>query len=336
VRTTDGRRLRVTVPPLSAVVYKASGRTERSEAAPSIFLRAPAAAAEARSRMEVGAELGSRAFAEVTFQARVGTGEWQSIGTDDNAPYRVFHDVSGLETGTAVQYRAIVLDNAGNTRTSRTRTADVPAPRITLDTPAQNSRVRGQANLLASVDPERASQSVTFQRQVGTGPWTTFATDTSSPAYTAVDDITALGLATGDAIRYRAVLTEADGNEVTSRVRTVTVAPPPLTTAVVHYKRPAGDYADWGLHLFGAAVQTPTEWTAPLQPAAIDADGARYEIALKDDTKPVEFIVHLPGRDDVPTGREPGGNRSFIPANTPEIWLKQGDATVYTSRPADF
>jgi hypothetical protein len=33
VRTTDGRRLRVTVPPLSAVVYEASGRTERSEAA---------------------------------------------------------------------------------------------------------------------------------------------------------------------------------------------------------------------------------------------------------------------------------------------------------------
>jgi hypothetical protein len=50
----------------------------------------------------------------------------------------------------------------------------------------------------------------------------------------------------------------------------------------------------------------------------------------------VEFIVHLPGRDDVPTGREPGGNRSFIPANTPEIWLKQGDATVYTSRPPGF
>ncbi|CAA9528727.1 MAG: CBM41, partial [uncultured Thermoleophilia bacterium] len=268
--------------------------------------------------------------------AKVGTGEWTSIGTDDNAPYRVFHDVAALETGTAVQYRAIVLDNAGNTRTSRMRTAEVPAPRISIDTPAQGSRVRGEVRLRASVDPERASQVVTFQRQVGTGAWTTLATDSSSPAYTAVDDISGLGLATGDAIRYRAVLTEADGNEVTSRVRTVQVAPPPATTAVVHYKRPAGDYADWGLHLFGAAVKTPTEWTAPLQPVAIDADGARYEIALKDDAKPVEFIVHLPGGDVVPTSREPGGNRSFLPINHPEIWLKQGDPTVYTSRPADF
>jgi len=286
--------------------------------------------------MEVSAELGSREFAEVTFQARTGTGDWESIGTDDNAPYRVFHDVAGLETGTAVQYRAIVLDNAGNTRTSRTRGADVPAPRITITTPTQGSRVRGQVRLLASVDPERPSQSVTFQRQVGTGAWTSIGTDTSSPAYTAVDDISGLGLATGDPIRYRAVLTEADGNEVTSRVRTVQVAPPPVTTAVVHYKRPAGDYADWGLHLFGDAVQTPTEWTAPLQRVGVDDDGARFEIAIKDDTKPVGFIVHLPGRDDVPTGREPGGDRSFVPADSPEIWLKQGDPTVYTSRPSGF
>jgi hypothetical protein len=111
------------------------------------------------------------------------------------------------------------------------------------------------------------------------------------------------------------------------------VAPPPLTTAVVHYKRPAGDYADWGLHLFGGAVVTETQWTAPLQPVAIDADGARYEIALKDETKPVSFIVHLPGRDDVPTGREPGGDRSFVPLEHPEIWLVQGDPTIHFEPP---
>ncbi len=335
-RTNAQRRLRVTVPPLSAVVYEASGRPAASEAAPSILLRAPAPTAESRGRMEVGAELGGEGFAEVTFQARRGGGDWESIGTDDNAPYRVFHDVSGLATGTAVQYRAIVRDNAGNTRTSRVRTGEVPPPRITIDAPAQDASVRGEVRLLATTDPERASQSVTFQRQVGTGAWTTVGTDTSSPAYTAVDDIAALGLATGDAIRYRAVLTEADGNEVTSRVRTVKVAPPLVTTAIIHYKRPAGDYAEWGLHLFGDAVRTPTEWTAPFGPAAIDADGARFEVPLKDDTKPLSFIVHLPGRDDVPTGREPGGDRSFIPATSPEVWLKQGDPTIYTTRPPDF
>ena len=64
-----------------------------------------------------------------------------------------------------------------------------------------------------------------------------------------MDDIASLGLAPGTPIQYRAVLTEADGYEVHSRIRTVTVAPPPLTTAVVHYRRPNGDYANWGLHL---------------------------------------------------------------------------------------
>ena len=33
-------------------------------------------------------------FYEVTFYAKVGNGRWRSIGTDDTAPYRVFHDVS--------------------------------------------------------------------------------------------------------------------------------------------------------------------------------------------------------------------------------------------------
>ncbi len=33
------------------------------------------------------------------------------IGTDDTAPYQVFHDVSALDAGTAVEYRAVVLDN---------------------------------------------------------------------------------------------------------------------------------------------------------------------------------------------------------------------------------
>jgi hypothetical protein len=32
--------------------------------------------------------------------------------------------------------------------------------------------------------------------------------------------------------------------------------------------------------------------------------------------------------------REPGGDRSSLPINSPEIWLIQGDPTVYTSKPA--
>jgi hypothetical protein len=105
---------------------------------------------------------------------------------------------------------------------------------------------------------------------------------------------------------------------------------------VVHYNRPAGDYdhptlGSWGLHLWGDAIAdgVATDWGAPRQRAGVDAFGAFYEIPLKDDTKPVNFIVHRPSGDMVPDTREPGGDRSFVPLEHPEIWLVQGDPTVY-------
>lgn len=43
----------------------------------------------------------------------MGTSEWLTVGTDDNAPYRVFHDVSGIPVGTVLEYRAVVEDVSG-------------------------------------------------------------------------------------------------------------------------------------------------------------------------------------------------------------------------------
>ena len=206
----------------------------------------------------------------------------------------------------------------------------MPPPAIRLEAPAAGAKVRGTVELRAVADPERATHVVAFERSVAGGPWTPVGSDDSSPAYTVFDDISGLGLAAGTPIRYRAILTEPDGTRVVSEERAVEQAPPPITTAIVHYKRPAGDYGQWGLHLWGDAVATPTDWAAPLQRAGIDDFGARFEIALKDDLKPVNFIVHPPAARHE---REPGGDRSFVPVDHPEIWLLQGDPTVYTTRP---
>jgi hypothetical protein len=90
---------------------------------------------------------------------------------------------------------------------------------------------------------------------------------------------------------------------------------------------PAADAVD-------PAVLVPDMWTNPLDWAMIDANGwAVYEIPLQTDESPVNFIMHTPGGDSVPDTREPGGDRSFLPINHPEIWLIQGDPTVYTSEP---
>jgi hypothetical protein len=223
-----------------------------------------------------------------------------------------------------------VRDNGDNARTSAARRATVPDPLLTIEAPAEGARVRGVVQVRAVADPERSSHAVAFERQVGDGAWTPIGTDDSSPAYVVFDDLAPLDLPTGTPIRYRATLL---GTGATSAVRTVEQAAPPVTQAVVHYSRPAGDYADWGLHLWGDAIVSPTDWNAPLQRVGVDGFGARYVIELKDDTKPVNFIMHRPGGDAVPDTREPGGDRSFVPSTSPEVWLRQGDPAVYTTQP---
>jgi glycosidase len=337
VASAADRNLTLTVPALSAVVYESAGRIPRSKAAPAVSLTPPAPAAQSRGRMQVSANVAGSSFYEVTFYAKVGDGRWRPIGTDDTAPYRVFHDVSGQNTGTRVQYRAVVLDNGGHTATSRARGTRVAPPALTVEAPAEGSNVRGTVEVRAVADPERATHVVRFERSVAGGAWTTIGRDTSSPAYTVFDDLAALNLTAGTQIRYRAILAEPDGTRVTSTVRTVRYAGPPLTTATLRYHRPAGDYADWGLHLWGdgidPAVLAQVAWDKPWPPTRIVDGWAEYDIPLVDDTKPVNFIMHRPSGDVVPTTREPGGDRAFTPIDHPQVWIKQGDPTVYTSPP---
>ena len=108
--------------------------------------------------------------------------------------------------------------------------------------------------------------------------------------------------------------------------------------ATVRYHRPAGDYGDWGLHLWGSsvdpAVLAQIAWDRPWPRARVEGSWAVYEIPLVSDTSPVNFIMHLPNGDVVPDSREPGGDRAFLPIDAPEIWLVQGDPVVYTTEPA--
>ena len=119
----------MTVPPLSAVVYALAGRIPRSHRAPRSRWREPAPAAASHGRIEVRADVAGDSFYEVTFLARSGRGGWQPIGTDDNAPYRVFHDVSGLRAGHGRRATARSSSTTrGHTRRSARATATCRAP----------------------------------------------------------------------------------------------------------------------------------------------------------------------------------------------------------------
>ena len=106
LRLRAARRLRRTptggstspCPPLSAVVYRAAAPLPRSRRGARDRAGRPA---PLRDRAEVRADVGGDSFYEVTFQARSAAARWKPIGTDDNAPYRVFHDVAELAPGHA-------------------------------------------------------------------------------------------------------------------------------------------------------------------------------------------------------------------------------------------
>jgi alpha-amylase len=331
--TDAGRRLAVTVPPLSTVVYRSDGAIPRSPAAPEISVVPLPEGGQARDRAEVRAFVDGDSFYDVTFQAKVGDGEWTTIGTDDNEPYRVFHEVAGIAPGTTVRYRATVLDNAGHTRTSDVGQVQVGEPSITLTAPLQDGRVRDRAAVSAEVTPDDNDNVVRFERRADGGDWTTVGTDASQPVYSVSDDVS--DLAPGTPLEYRAVLTYAPGRTVTSATRSAHVAEP-VTTAVIHYKRTASDYGDWGLHLFGDALapgEATAEWTNATPFEGSDSYGVFHAIQIADDTKQVGFIVHGKPPGGNPDTKDPAGSpdRFFIPIDHPEIWLKQGDPAILFS-----
>lgn len=230
-KTSDAGTLAVTVPPLSAVVYKSSGRLPHSKAAPAVVLQEPAPATGDNGRLKVTADVGGTSFYEVTFEAKTAGGAWEPIGTDDTAPYQVFHDVAALDAGTAVEYRATVLDNGGHTSVSQPRAGAVPAPVLTIQSPDEGSSVDGSVTVTATADPEKATHMVSFERSIAGGEWTAIGSDDSSPVYSVTDDLAALGLEDGTQVQYRALLS-GTGFSVASKPRTVVVGDAPQPDSV--------------------------------------------------------------------------------------------------------
>jgi glycosidase len=310
-KTSADGKLTVTVPPLSAVVYESSGRIPKAKAAPAVSLRAPTPAAPTgasqgdNGRMQVTADVGGTSFYEVTFQARRPGGRWEPIGTDDTAPYRVFHDVAGLNPGARVEYRAVALDNAGHTSVSSARAVTVPAPALTIQQPAEGSTVQGNVEVVATADPEKASHVVGFERSVAGGPWRAVGeADSSSPAYTATDDLAALNLADGTEVRYRATMA-GSGFNVVSGVRTVLVgaAPQPESVTV------AGS--------LNSEMGCPDDWQPACESAFMTLDPASRIWKLTADLPAgrYEFKAAINGSWDENYGQDGAPNGSNVQLN---------------------
>ena len=146
VRSDRNGQVTVTVPALSVAVWRATSGVDRHVAAPVVGLNLPASGVAGRA--EIQAAVDTDTFAQATFWQRpLGTTKWTLIGTDDNAPFRVHHDVSALALGTVLEYRVVVEDAARHVRASGGASTVVkatgPAPEAELGDPpaAQPSAV---------------------------------------------------------------------------------------------------------------------------------------------------------------------------------------------------
>jgi glycosidase len=123
--------VKVTVPPLGISVWRANTPISTSGAAPTVEVVLPESGVNGRA--EIGADVKASTFAQTTFLWRqLGAKQWQPLGTDDNAPFRVFHDVSALPLSTPLEYRAVVKDAAGRVAGDSSWTQVVGAPSRTV------------------------------------------------------------------------------------------------------------------------------------------------------------------------------------------------------------
>jgi len=138
LKSDKDRKVTVTVPALSVAVWRSSSKVDVNVAAPKATLTLPASGVGGRA--EVSAIVDTDTFAQATFLYRpVGTSAWKTVGTDDNAPFRVYHDVSGLPIGSVLEYRVVVKDAAGRVAAdggwSTVVKATGPAPEAALGDP---------------------------------------------------------------------------------------------------------------------------------------------------------------------------------------------------------
>jgi glycosidase len=194
-----------------------------------------------------------------------------------------------------------------------------------------------RVEVAASLDVPRYAE-VTFAVREGDGEWTPIGTDDNAP-YRVFYDASHLrgadGQSDGTRLSFRAIVNDLSGHLAADEVDDVGVdfaSPPAATpgTAVIHYQRADGAYDDWGLHLWGDGLDPAdvTDWTAPKPFVGEDEYGRFGYARLTDVARPVNFIVHSGDTKDPPNAPD----RSFDPQATPEIWLRDGDLTVYGSQ----
>ncbi|PPK66381.1 alpha-amylase family glycosyl hydrolase [Actinokineospora auranticolor] len=247
--------------------------------------------------------------------AEVGGNRGATAGPVDNSPV-----TRGRSVRVTVPALGVVV-----LRADERLPATTPAPRLVV--PGVGTALDGRVELRAEGVSTAFAQVSFAARVAGSRQWTPLGTDDAAP-YRVFADVGALpGAGVGKRVEFRVVARDgggalgADGAEI----GLVAAPPPPVGPdwLVVHYNRPAGDYAGWGLHVWGD-VESPTSWTSPLPFAGETPYGRFAWVRLLPGARQVGFIVHNGDEKD-------GADRTADPAAQPQVWLKSGAQTQYSS-----
>ncbi|ROQ35952.1 glycosidase [Streptomyces sp. PanSC19] len=192
------------------------------------------------------------------------------------------------------------------------RPLDTPrtAPALTLRAPAAGAT--GTVELSADVRGGELSR-VVFAAQVGDGPWQVLGSADHAPykvTQNLPDDTPAR-----TPLRYKAVVVDDLGRVASGRAASTAGEPVAPTRpsavardyAVVHYRRPEGDYTGWKLVSGGTAV----EFTGR------DAYGAFAWVKVDPTTGSVPYTVEKDGVTD-------GPRRTVELRRTGEVWVEAG------------
>ncbi|WP_103517650.1 pullulanase-type alpha-1,6-glucosidase [Streptomyces sp. SM10] len=322
VRSGADKSVKVTVPALSSIVLRADKPLGAPASRPSIALQAPAAGAT--GTVEISADVDGGGLNRVVFAAQTGNGKWTTLGSADHAPYKVTQHLDGsVKAGTALRYKAVVVDRAGRTTSALASTTAGQAPPaakpVAVDRDQAVVHYRRADGDYEGWQLKSGDATADFigRDAYGAFAWIDLAEGTSSVPYTVEKDGTADGPErTVDLTRTGQVWIEQGKDEQATEAPETT--PQDTGKAVLHYHRADGDYDGWGLHTWTGAA-SPTDWAKPLEPVRTDAYGVTFEVPLTDGATSLSYILHKGDEKDLPSDQS-----LDIASYGHEVWMLGG------------
>ncbi|WP_171115603.1 pullulanase-type alpha-1,6-glucosidase [Streptomyces sp. Z423-1] len=340
----DGK-MTVTVPAGSAVVYKATGKLPAPATEPTLTLKAPAPGAT--GTVELTADVEGGQLNRVVFAAQTGTGKWKTLGSADHAPYKVTHTIGkDVEPGTALRYKAVVIDSKG--RTASATAASTTGTPPTEQPPTASSRDYAIVHYHRP-DGNYADWGLYAWGDLADGESTTWPDSHPFTGRDAYGAFAYVKLKPG-ASTVGFLVIDKDGNKDVAADRTIDVTqtgevwieqgketvrterpeyPAQDTSkAVLHYHRADGAYDGWGIHVWSGAAQ-PTDWSKPLMPVKTDSYGAVFEVPLTEGATSLSYIIHKGDEKDLSADQA-----LDLKANGHEVWLLSGQEKYLLPQPA--